>query len=320
TEKNATPWSKDKLDELFKGLEVTTNKATLRITNLTKAEGEAYVNNRKAKLIFFYEWIIELEWAGSLAESDNVLKGKIEIPNLSEENEVHEIDVLMRVNKRNNESDKLLDAIKNETVAKLREKLGQYIHQLKNEFIQGMILPSKDNKATPNNPQVNKAEKEVQSNLFITNTLTCTLLVDAKPLGVPIATKKLVMKEEFLMSAEDLYSTLTEEQRVSAFTQNPSKVDATRGGSFVLLNGSVSGKFVELVRDEKIVMEWRQKSWPEGHHSTATITLTQEDDRTVLKLTQSGIPESKYEETKQGWKCYYWEAIKRTFSCGFRYF
>ncbi|KAK3730150.1 hypothetical protein QZH41_016932, partial [Actinostola sp. cb2023] len=251
TEKNATPWSKDKLDELFKGLEVTTNKATLRITNLTKAEGEAYVNNRKAKLIFFYEWIIELEWAGSLAESDNVLKGKIEIPNLSEENEVHEID---------------------------------------------------------------------KANLFITNTLTCTLLVDAKPLGVPIATKKLVMKEEFLMSAEDLYSTLTEEQRVSAFTQNPSKVDATRGGSFVLLNGSVSGKFVELVRDEKIVMEWRQKSWPEGHHSTATITLTQEDDRTVLKLTQSGIPESKYEETKQGWKCYYWEAIKRTFSCGFRYF
>ncbi|KAK3751463.1 hypothetical protein QZH41_009169, partial [Actinostola sp. cb2023] len=247
TEKNATPWSKDKLDELFKGLEVTTDKATLRITNLTKAEGEAYVNNRKAKLIFFYEWIIELEWAGSLAESDNVLKGKIEIPNLSEENEVHEIDVLMRVNKRNNESDKLLDAIKKETLAKLREKLGQYIHQLKNEFIQGMILPSKDNKTTPNNPQVNKAEKEVQY---------------AKPLGVPIATKKLVMKEEFLMSAEDLYSTLTEEQRVSAFTQNPSKVDATRGGSFVLLNGSVSGKFVELVRDEKIVMEWRQKSWP----------------------------------------------------------
>ena len=38
----------------------------------------------------------------------------------------------MRVNKRNNESDKLLDAIKKETVAKLREKLGQYIHQLKN--------------------------------------------------------------------------------------------------------------------------------------------------------------------------------------------
>lgn len=37
-------------------------------------------------------------------------------------------------------------------------------------------------------------------------------LTDATALGVPIATKKLVMKEEFLMSAEDLYSTLTDEQ------------------------------------------------------------------------------------------------------------
>jgi len=32
-------------------------------------------------------------FSGSLTESDNVPKGKIEIPNLSEENEVHEIDV-----------------------------------------------------------------------------------------------------------------------------------------------------------------------------------------------------------------------------------
>lgn len=37
-------------------------------------------------------------------------------------------------------------------------------------------------------------------------------IVDSKQLGVPIATKKLAMKEEFLMSAEDLYQTLTDEK------------------------------------------------------------------------------------------------------------
>lgn len=36
--------------------------------------------------------------------------------------------------------------------------------------------------------------------------------MNTKALGVPISTKKIVMTEEFLMSAEDLYNTLTEEQ------------------------------------------------------------------------------------------------------------
>ena len=32
------------------------------ITEMTKLEGEARANNRKAKLIFFYEWDIEFKW------------------------------------------------------------------------------------------------------------------------------------------------------------------------------------------------------------------------------------------------------------------
>ena len=32
------------------------------ITEMSKCEGEARANNRKAKLIFFYEWDIEFKW------------------------------------------------------------------------------------------------------------------------------------------------------------------------------------------------------------------------------------------------------------------
>ena len=31
---------------------------------MTSIEGEATANNRKAKLIFFYEWVIKGEWSG----------------------------------------------------------------------------------------------------------------------------------------------------------------------------------------------------------------------------------------------------------------
>ena len=34
------------------------------ITDVTKCEGEASANNRKAKLIFFYEWEIKADWKG----------------------------------------------------------------------------------------------------------------------------------------------------------------------------------------------------------------------------------------------------------------
>jgi hypothetical protein len=32
---------------------------------VNKCDGEATANNRKAKLIFFYEWVIQAEWEGN---------------------------------------------------------------------------------------------------------------------------------------------------------------------------------------------------------------------------------------------------------------
>lgn len=59
---------------------------------MEKCEGEAVANNRKGKLIFFYEWNIMLKWASTTKSNENV-EGKINIPNLSEENDISEVDV-----------------------------------------------------------------------------------------------------------------------------------------------------------------------------------------------------------------------------------
>lgn len=34
------------------------------VTEVSKLDGEASINNRKGKLIFFYEWAIKLAWTG----------------------------------------------------------------------------------------------------------------------------------------------------------------------------------------------------------------------------------------------------------------
>lgn len=61
------------------------------ITSVDKCEGEAVANNRKGKLIFFYEWNIVLKWQSS--NNEKKIEGKINIPNLSEENDISEVDV-----------------------------------------------------------------------------------------------------------------------------------------------------------------------------------------------------------------------------------
>lgn len=69
------------------------NLGTCKIVEMPKCEGEAVANNRKAKLIFFYEWVIELKWQGEPDDSDEPIEGKVEIPNLSEEHDPSDVDV-----------------------------------------------------------------------------------------------------------------------------------------------------------------------------------------------------------------------------------
>lgn len=111
TEKNASPWSQDRIKELFKDVPVKSDEADLKIEEVEKVEGEASANNRKGKLIFFYEWDIVLKWTGHLKDnSGKSFTGQIKIPNLSEENEVAELDVsihylLMFIKKFRNQVD-----------------------------------------------------------------------------------------------------------------------------------------------------------------------------------------------------------------------
>jgi len=51
-EKNATQWSKDKLNELLVGLKIENEQLVCEVKELKKCEGEASANNRKAKLVF----------------------------------------------------------------------------------------------------------------------------------------------------------------------------------------------------------------------------------------------------------------------------
>uniref|UniRef100_A0A915LQD4 Activator of Hsp90 ATPase AHSA1-like N-terminal domain-containing protein n=1 Tax=Meloidogyne javanica TaxID=6303 RepID=A0A915LQD4_MELJA len=63
-EKDATQWSIQRLKDLLVNQTFENENVKIDFTQLGKIEGEASANNRKGKLIFFYEWTISIDFTG----------------------------------------------------------------------------------------------------------------------------------------------------------------------------------------------------------------------------------------------------------------
>jgi len=125
---------------------------------------------------------------------------------------------------------------------------------------------------------------------------------------------------EFRTTAEELFKTFTEPDRLAAFTRSPPKnfTGAKPGGTFELFGGNVSGEFTELEKPTHIVQKWRLAQWPAGHYSTLSIWFDQNDVDavTVMRVEWKGVPIGQEEPTKGNWGEYYVRSIKTTFGFG----
>ncbi|XP_077123605.1 activator of 90 kDa heat shock protein ATPase homolog 1 [Ranitomeya variabilis] len=305
TERDATAWSTEKLKELFLAVSVTGDEGGCQVTEVSKLDGEASINNRKGKLIFFYEWDVKLNWTG-VSKSGVKYKGHVEIPNLSDENDPSEVEI--RVSLAKDEPDTLLTELMRQSGARqIRAAVAEYISTLKTEFTQGMILPTENGES---HSAVTKAKQMAAPPPSQEKVVTCPSS------GVKIPTCKVSMTEMFLTSPEELYRVLTRQELVQGFTHAPATVMADKGGKFHLLGGNVSGEFLELDCEKRIVMSWRYKTWPAGHHATITLTFTDKRGETELQMEARGVPQSEEQHMRDGWKRYYFDGIKQTFGYG----
>ncbi|GAB1867135.1 Activator of 90 kDa heat shock protein atpase 1-like protein [Camponotus japonicus] len=310
TEKNACAWSQEKLKELFVNSEVKGDGVLCKITEMEKCEGEAVANNRKGKLIFFYEWNIVLKWT-SKEDSSEKIEGKINIPNLSEENDISEVDIEITLKDSTDEGEKVKQFLHKKGKDAIREKLKKYVSSLKEEFTKGMILPKKDNIKENISNITSGFNVKMQMNTAITPAN------NHETVGCKISTTTIKQNVKFQCRAEEFYNVLSSIEMVQAFTRNPVKLEAKKHGQFELFGGNIHGEFVEIT-PTKIIQKWRCKQWPSGHFSNVTIDICEKNDHTEVILTQTGVPLSEEISTKENWDRYYWDAIKRTF--GFGYF
>jgi len=321
TEKNADSWSKSKLKELFINHIIDNPKVgSVVIEDIEKIEGEARANNRKGKLIFFYEWEIVLKWKGHVNGNDKEVTGKIDIPNLSEEHDdMDDVDLEVSLITKGPEADALKEMLRKGDGAKnIRGVLYDYVAALKNEYSSDLIKPKKTDEGSgqkkaltgnavpsPQNITQNKNEENLKK-LGIAGE------------GVKLEFAEININEEMKCTGQELYNAFTRKDMIQIFTNCEAKMmeQAIEGGSFELLGGNITGKFIEVTPFTKIVKDWRLKSWPAGVMSRVTISIKQSKEDTKITIKQTGVPIKEVDSTKEGWHRYYLHAMKRSFGFG----
>nr|NP_001299441.1 activator of 90 kDa heat shock protein ATPase homolog 1 [Papilio xuthus]BAM19640.1 similar to CG1416 [Papilio xuthus] len=303
--------SKDRLKELLNNLIIAQNGIDCKVTEVEKVDGEASANNRKGKLIFFYEWDIKLKWEGRLAGASELVKGEVHIPNLSEENDVSEVDMTVTIKGSGEEAQRVKSFMHNFGKDEIRKQLKEYIRSLKEEFSKGLILPKKgETSVKPDSVST------ITSGFNKKINMEPVISTEKKQIGCKLDTKTIELTETFQCRAEEFYNAMTRIEMVTAFTQGHVKMDPEKGGKFALFGGNVTGEFKELVPGKKIVQYWRYKQWPEQHFSEVTFTIDEKDDHTLVTLKQELVPAAEVEQTEENWKRYYFNSIKRAFGFG----
>ncbi|XP_053745932.1 LOW QUALITY PROTEIN: activator of 90 kDa heat shock protein ATPase homolog 2-like [Panthera pardus] len=228
TERDATSLSKGKLRDLLVGIVVENETGHRVISELKQVEGEASCSSHKGKLIFFYEGNIRLSWKECILFISSVIK---------ESGAKHKGLIEILSLSEENEVD--------DTEMNVSKKKGD-----------GDIL--KDLMKTAGTAKLS----------FGTSTLLEIQASSPMGLGVRIPTVTLHMTKLFDPTVEQLYSIFTVKDLVQKFSISCYKslaiLEAEKGGTFQMFDGKITGEYVELLTNKKIVMKWRYRNWPEG--------------------------------------------------------
>ncbi|KAK4128077.1 hypothetical protein N657DRAFT_638481 [Parathielavia appendiculata] len=312
--KDASPWARQWFDDNLTKIEAREGDVTAKITKVVSMDGDVDVAQRKGKVITIFDVKLTLEYTGSTAEDADV-SGTIRVPEVSHELSEDEFVFDIDIYSDSKEKQPVKDLVRSKIVP-----------QLRSEFLKlAPALIAEHAKDIQHAPGSNPSSGFSTPKYHPPTGAAAAKPADEKPStqinrGSIVNTTTVNDTEEFRTTAEELYKTFTDPQRLAAFTRAPPRVfeGAKKGGKFELFGGNVSGEYLELEEPTKIVQSWRLDQWPAGHYSTLQIEFDQNDvdSVTVMRVEWKGVPIGQEEVTKNNWLEYYVRSIKRTFGFG----
>ncbi|KAL4891883.1 activator of Hsp90 ATPase [Aspergillus ambiguus] len=310
--KDASGWAKSYLKEKLCALSAEEGGVTAKISSLITMDGDVDVSQRKGKVITLFDVKLQLEYEGKNTDEESV-SGTITIPEVAHDTE--EDEFVFEIENYSDSASKqpVKDLVRSKLVPQLRQELVKLAPALITEHGKDLqhapgVNPSSGFATPTYHPQTKKEAAAPKS----TTTTTSG--------KVAVNTTTVNASDEFRTTAEELFTTFTDPQRLAAFTRAPPRQfdGAQVGGKFAIFDGNVTGEFTKLDKPKQIVQKWRLAQWPEGHYSSLEINFDQNDvdGVTQMRVTWTGVPVGQEDVTKQNWDMYYIRSIKQTFGFG----
>ncbi|KAL2913625.1 Co-chaperone [Polyrhizophydium stewartii] len=303
--KNCLPWAKEYFNVL-KGVSAADGDTTVTVSEVSSVTGDVDLNQRKGKIITIYDLALTLAWTGTDG-AGNKLSGQAVIPEFMHDTDLDDLTVTITAEDETNETHAIKEVARKKLPAAIRKHFGSFTKDLLEAHSKDVYIAPEDMTGHPVLQSYNPKPPVAAS----------ALSAGAKSAGQMLGSlAKITQRVEFVASPEDIYITLLDAQRASAWTRSKAEIVKEVGAPFRFFDGNVSGTITKLVENKRIEMKWRLRSWPEGHYSDVVIELEKGDGETILKLTQEGVPVGQKDTTEGNWKSYYWNAIKATFGFG----
>ena len=117
------------------------------------------------------------------------------------------------------------------------------------------------------------------------------------------------LKKYYLIPAspEDIYLALITPSTIHLWSGEPANMSEEPGSEFSLWGGSITGKNIEFVKNEKIVQQWYFGDQLE--ESVVTLLLHPHKKGTSVELKQTNIPDDDYDDIIEGWDEVYFASL-----------
>ncbi|QIW99463.1 hypothetical protein AMS68_004981 [Peltaster fructicola] len=324
--KDVTPWAKDYLTKELVGIKAESEAASVEVSKILSMDGDVEVSQRKGKVITIYDVRLQLEYTGKVPRKSEVegeendtqeISGTITIPEVAHDTEEDEFVFEVELYGDDATKQPAKELVRSKVVPQLRKKLPSLGPAL-------MAEHGKDIQHAPGtNPSAGfAAPRTLQSSSInkSSGSSSTTTTTHAAANGATVNTTSVTDQQEFRTTAEQLYETFTDPQRIAAFTRASPRLweGAQEGARYEIFGGNVSGSFVKLDKPSSIEQKWRLAQWPAGHYSTMNIKFEQNDVDavTIMRVDWNGVPIGQEEPTKRNWSEYYVRSIKTTFGFG----
>lgn len=299
-ERDCSKWCRERLDVRILSIDVTENDRSVKVTKVTKMEGEVNWYNRKGKLFTLYDLNLSLDFVGKRGE--DAVTGSVKISDFEQDNEQK---AGFRVSIGTGTADEAWKTWARDVVKK------HFIDVWSNVIVdlhddQKARLPALAN---------NESASKIKLPDVVQKSNSATKLAAAP--AAAVATGSLSLSHTFQASVQDLWDLFTNARKVEHFTQSKVLMEAKEGGLFQLYDGVITGCFLELKPNTEMRFAWRLKDWKTGLNSQVSIKFVKSSAGTKLELVQTGVPADEIERTRIGWTKYYFERWKGIFGYSF---